>query len=251
MGIKIQYGSPGAMIVGGLAAGTATARREDEKERQKRLYDQLEKMQGLQNRPGSRYRQAMGGGEATTALSNKETSQPQGTWDDPLALATTAEAKVRIKSQRRANARAKRMGEQIPYPEAEMQPRQLSSINTPSLSSTTHNELDEATEHYIQSFGEESRTTIKEKMQHYAKALLVWKAAGYPTCSDEETAKRLAICESGKCGRYDVETKSCEVCGCRVNTSKWAVVNKARMATEDCPLGHWPKPSIVSTEIEK
>jgi hypothetical protein len=45
MAIRLQYGSPGAMIVGGLAAGTSRSRREDEKERRRLGYMQFEREQ--------------------------------------------------------------------------------------------------------------------------------------------------------------------------------------------------------------
>ena len=74
--------------------------------------------------------------------------------------------------------------------------------------------------------------------KHYVQALLRWRAANYPTRTDEEVETCLAECTK-PCEEY--VNGRCRMCGCCVNRSRIAVVNKARMRTEDCPLGKWPK----------
>jgi hypothetical protein len=52
-------------------------------------------------------------------------------------------------------------------------------------------------------------------------------ASGGAVVSEEEQARRLAIC--GQCEHFDAEAGRCKVCGC---IARW----KARLATEHCPL---------------
>ena len=85
--------------------------------------------------------------------------------------------------------------------------------------------------------GVEHPATAKEMLRGYAAALARWLAAGRPTRTDAETDRLFEICEG--CPRYDVDRSACSLCGCRVSRGGWAVVNKIRMATEDCPLGKW------------
>ncbi len=84
---------------------------------------------------------------------------------------------------------------------------------------------------------------------HYAQALAKWTAAGFPTRSQEEVARCLRICK-GNCEPSDeirVCKKPCEhyskgrckLCRCNVNLSRFALVNKIRMGTENCPEGKW------------
>jgi hypothetical protein len=76
---------------------------------------------------------------------------------------------------------------------------------------------------------------------HYAQAIIRWIAAGFPVCTQEEVERRVSICRSNECGKY-VDCH-CALCGCNVNTSRIAVLNKAKLATEDCPdtPSRWPK----------
>lgn len=85
--------------------------------------------------------------------------------------------------------------------------------------------------------GVEHPATAREMLRGYAAALARWLAAGRPTRTDAETDRLFEICE--QCPRYDRDRSACSLCGCRVSRGGWAVVNKIRMATEDCPLGKW------------
>lgn len=86
--------------------------------------------------------------------------------------------------------------------------------------------------------------SLLEKAGHYAKAIAKWTFAKFPVRTAEEVAACVAVCES--CEHYDAEKTSCKVCGCKVTAKGMAVRNKARMATEDCPKGKWPKKIIVA-----
>jgi len=85
--------------------------------------------------------------------------------------------------------------------------------------------------------GIEHPATAKDMLRGYAAALARWLAAGRPTRTDAETDRLFEICEG--CPRYDRDRSACSLCGCKVSRGGWAVVNKIRMATEDCPLGKW------------
>jgi hypothetical protein len=55
-------------------------------------------------------------------------------------------------------------------------------------------------------------------------------ATGQPVlATEEEQARRLAICESNVCGKYDSSQRKCSACGCFANLKK-------RLSTEHCPL---------------
>jgi hypothetical protein len=108
MAIRIEHQPAGGAVA---AAAYATGRN---RARQRRLEDFLE-MWEKGRRRGNIYRNAMGGGAQRIG------QQQQGEWEDPLASATSPEERVQIAAQRRANARALRLGQAVPYQEAEMQ----------------------------------------------------------------------------------------------------------------------------------
>jgi glycosyltransferase involved in cell wall biosynthesis len=94
--------------------------------------------------------------------------------------------------------------------------------------------------------GVEHPATAAEMIRGYAAALSRWLRAGRPTRTDAETDRLYEICQS--CPRYDADRSACSLCGCRVARGGWAVTNKIRMATEDCPLGKWVGgPDIVAS----
>ena len=72
-------------------------------------------------------------------------------------------------------------------------------------------------------------------MGHYAHALARWTAAGFPTRDQAEVERIEAICVA--CEHY--RNGRCKKCGCCVNKSRMAVLNKIKMATESCPVGKW------------
>ncbi len=108
----------------------------------------------------------------------------------------------------------------------------------PSRPTMSHEELESAAE----------KLSINlEHIQHYAQALVKWRAAGYQTRTQAEVMACLRACKGGcgggncakRCTNYTKNGK-CRKCGCGVNASQIAVFNKAKMATEDCPEGKWP-----------
>lgn len=73
-----------------------------------------------------------------------------------------------------------------------------------------------------------------EKGKHYGIALKRWAKAGCPARTDEEVVAILETCQA--CDKWNPEKTRCRICGCRVSLGRWSVRNKARMATEHCPL---------------
>jgi hypothetical protein len=76
-----------------------------------------------------------------------------------------------------------------------------------------------------------------EHARQYAKALLRWREAGYPT----RTADEVAAIYAEHCGAPcpDLVGSRCKKCGCRVASKGIAVLNKIKLATESCPEGKW------------
>lgn len=87
---------------------------------------------------------------------------------------------------------------------------------------------------------------IVDRIRNYAVAVKRWQDHGRPVRSDEQVAGILDLCT--KCEYYDGEICLHHKCGCKVNDSKWAIVNKIRMATESCPIGKWK--AIVEVESQ-
>ena len=78
-----------------------------------------------------------------------------------------------------------------------------------------------------------------EDAAHYAQALARWTAAGWPERSDEEV-KRIFETRCRPCDAYvgNDDCGRCRECRCRVNLGP-ALVNKIKMATEECPRRLW------------
>lgn len=76
-----------------------------------------------------------------------------------------------------------------------------------------------------------------DEAKHYAVALQRWAKAGYPVRDQAEVTRIDKICQSNECKKY--ANGRCTVCGCRVNTSRIPLLNKIKMATEQCPIGRW------------
>lgn len=79
--------------------------------------------------------------------------------------------------------------------------------------------------------------SLTHQLRGYAAALSRWIGVGRPVRSDSSVELLLATCHDNRCGQY--RDGQCLACGCRVNSSGWAVANKLRMATEKCPKGYW------------
>jgi hypothetical protein len=72
----------------------------------------------------------------------------------------------------------------------------------------------------------------------YTEALARWTTAGRPERSDKEV-ERIFHQHCKPCKWYDPERQICRGCGCRVAENGYAVLNKIKMATENCPRELW------------
>lgn len=59
-----------------------------------------------------------------------------------------------------------------------------------------------------------------------------WKKAGFPTVDGQPYVERIRTCKDCPKGQY--QWFQCKHCKCVIYT-------KAKVATEDCPFGLWPK----------
>lgn len=88
---------------------------------------------------------------------------------------------------------------------------------------------------------------IFERAANAAKAagrVAAAAVSGKPiTVSDEVYAERLSICEA--CEFLRKSDKVCTAAGCGCYVVGTAITpGKARLATENCPKGKWPKPEV-------
>lgn len=81
-----------------------------------------------------------------------------------------------------------------------------------------------------------SLPSLQKRVVRWGVAVVEWQKSGRPRRSDEEVeqlfSQHCSVCDRLVAGR-------CSECGCNVNKSKIAVLNKIRMATEHCPIGKW------------
>ena len=104
------------MGMAAYAAGLNKARKKQQKAMLDMWLDEQKEATRQRKTVGNRYRNAMAGGGRVTG-----SQRPVIGTSDPLAEADGEDA-VRIRSQRRANARARRLGRAAPYPDAEVRP---------------------------------------------------------------------------------------------------------------------------------
>lgn len=76
--------------------------------------------------------------------------------------------------------------------------------------------------------------SLLEKVRNFASAAVQHVAAGAPLASDDEIARRHAICVG--CEFYD--GKACTQCGCPVVREK-RYLSKLSWADQSCPVGKW------------
>lgn len=72
----------------------------------------------------------------------------------------------------------------------------------------------------------------------YTRALSRWIKAGRPI-RDKKEIKNIFENQCQECEAFDAKHFTCVHCGCRVNLSLTAPLNKIAMQTEACPLGKW------------
>jgi hypothetical protein len=78
-----------------------------------------------------------------------------------------------------------------------------------------------------------------EVWRHLMAAMEDWKKAGFPVVPGEAYVERVNVCKSCPKGQY--QWFQCKHCRCVIYT-------KAKLATEDCPFGLWPKRAAVVIE---
>ena len=76
--------------------------------------------------------------------------------------------------------------------------------------------------------------TLFQKAHNFAASAVKHVAAGMPQSSEEEVARRFAICET--CKHFD--GKACRECGCPVVREK-KFLSKLSWGNEKCPVGKW------------
>lgn len=78
-----------------------------------------------------------------------------------------------------------------------------------------------------------------EAATRYAEATLDWMAKGCPVRTDSEVLQVLDTCKACEHFiKHNDQSGYCQVCGCSVNVYG-GFVNKAKRATEHCPLNKW------------
>ena len=76
--------------------------------------------------------------------------------------------------------------------------------------------------------------TLLQKAKNFAASAAAHVAAGMPQASEEEVARRFAICQA--CEHFD--GRACRQCGCPVVREK-KFLSKLSWANESCPVGKW------------
>ena len=76
--------------------------------------------------------------------------------------------------------------------------------------------------------------SVFQKAANFAKSATRHVAAGMPQASEDEVARRFAICEA--CEHFD--GRACKQCGCPVVREK-KFLSKLSWANEKCPVGKW------------
>jgi len=78
------------------------------------------------------------------------------------------------------------------------------------------------------------RVSLLQKAANFASSAAKHLAAGMPRATDEEVARRFAICQT--CEHFD--GKACKLCGCPIVRER-QFVSKLSWANEKCPVGKW------------
>jgi hypothetical protein len=76
--------------------------------------------------------------------------------------------------------------------------------------------------------------SLLQKAANFAASAAAHVAAGMPQASEEEVARRFAVCEG--CKHFDGQ--ACRQCGCPVVREK-KFFSKLSWAGESCPVGKW------------
>lgn len=76
--------------------------------------------------------------------------------------------------------------------------------------------------------------TLLQKAKNFATAAAKHLAAGMPLATEEELARRFAICQACEF----LKDSACLKCGCPVKREK-AYLSKLAWADQSCPVGKW------------
>ena len=82
------------------------------------------------------------------------------------------------------------------------------------------------------------KSNFFNRAYRYTRAFSRWIKAGRPVREEAEIDRIFETC-CKPCEAYDATNSTCSHCGCRVNLTKTAPLNKIAMATEECPLDKW------------
>lgn len=78
---------------------------------------------------------------------------------------------------------------------------------------------------------------LTKRIATWADAVAEWDQQGRPVREQAEVDRILKICQ--KCSWYNRNRQICKGCGCYVTESEWAIFNKIKMATQNCPRRKW------------
>ena len=90
----------------------------------------------------------------------------------------------------------------------------------------------------VTAMNEPAPVNIAQKVVRYTRALSRWIKAGRPIRTEAEIIEIFEQ-DCRRCEAYETLDSSCRHCGCRVNTSTVAPINKIAMQTEHCPQEKW------------
>ena len=130
-------------------------------------------------------------------------------------------------------------GEAIPgYVKAVMSRAIKETKNMVFLSDQDYEELRHLYSRYAYTPGafvtQPAKLSLAQKVSNFAASAARHVAAGMPQATEEEVARRFAICEG--CEHFD--GKACRQCGCPVVREK-KFLSKLSWAGESCPVGKW------------
>jgi len=77
-----------------------------------------------------------------------------------------------------------------------------------------------------------------EIVTNYWQAVKNWIKAGRPKRTETEV-KKIHDVYCSQCDWYDKDARRCKGCGCAVKPTGGALLNKIKMATENCPRKFW------------
>lgn len=83
---------------------------------------------------------------------------------------------------------------------------------------------------YFNMWESKNEPTFVNKALNFSKSVVKHVATGAKNSSEEESAKRMSICES--CDRFDKINRTCLSCGCFLDL-------KVKWQTSECPLRKW------------